>query len=134
MPISVADGENGWYRPDDAKACLEAAKEQLGDAVTWPIHIDVVYYSGSDSNINQNQAYKTVIEATLGTENVIVDLVESTTTDDFYASGYRAANGEQGNYDMFYGSGWGPDYGDPSTYLDTFLENGYMVKVIGLNN
>ena len=21
---------------------------------------------------------------------------------------------------MFYGSGWGPDYGDPSTYLDTF--------------
>ena len=35
---------------------------------------------------------------------------------------------------MFYGSGWGPDYGDPSTYLDTFrgLGAGYMCKVIGL--
>ena len=35
---------------------------------------------------------------------------------------------------MFYGSGWGPDYGDPSTYLDTFLGygQGYMTKVIGL--
>jgi ABC-type oligopeptide transport system substrate-binding subunit len=35
---------------------------------------------------------------------------------------------------MFYGSGWGPDYGDPSTYLDTFQGEGagYMTKVIGL--
>ena len=61
-------------------------------------------------------------------------LVEATTPEDFYASGYRASNGEAGNFDMFYGSGWGPDYGDPSTYIDTFLGEGagYMTKVIGL--
>ena len=31
-------------------------------------------------------------------------------------------------------SGWGPDYGDPQTYLDTFLPDyaGYMIKCIGL--
>jgi ABC-type oligopeptide transport system substrate-binding subunit len=31
-------------------------------------------------------------------------------------------------------SGWGPDYGDPQTYLDTFLPDGagYMVKCIGV--
>ena len=35
---------------------------------------------------------------------------------------------------MFYGSGWGPDYGDPCTYLNTFDYNvdGYMLKVVGL--
>ena len=63
-----------------------------------------------------------------------INLVEATTSEDYYASGYRASNGEAGNFDLFYGSGWGPDFGDPCTYLDTFLGNGagYMTKVIGL--
>ena len=102
--------------------------------MTWPIYIDNVYYSASDAQVAQANAYKQVIENTLGSENVVVNLVEATTREDFYACGYRASNGEAGNFDMFYGSGWGPDYGDPSTYLDTFLGEGagYMTKVIGL--
>ena len=61
-------------------------------------------------------------------------LTTTTTSADFYACGYRASNGAAGNFDMFYGSGWGPDYGDPSTYLDTFAGEGagYMTKVSGL--
>ena len=134
MVIDVHDGVNGWYHPDEAKACLEKAKAELGEAVNWPIHIDVVYYSASETITNECQAYKRVIEDCLGAENVVVDLVEATTTDDYYASGYRSPNGMSANYDMFFGSGWGPDYGDPSTYLDTFLGlgAGYMSKVIGL--
>lgn len=133
-PINVADGVNGWYNPEEAVKCLEAAKAELGDSVTWPIQIDVVYYSANDINTAQAAAYKSVIEACLGAENVVVNMIEATTSDDYYASGYRASNGEAGNFDMFYGSGWGPDYGDPSTYLDTFLGEGagYMTKVIGL--
>jgi ABC-type oligopeptide transport system substrate-binding subunit len=133
-PIKVDDMIDGWYNPTEAKKCLEAAKEELDGLVTFPIKIDVVYYSASDSITAQGQAYKKVIEGTLGAENVVVNLVEATTSADYYASGYRASNGEAGNYDMFYGSGWGPDYGDPSTYLDTFLGEGagYMCKTIGL--
>jgi len=133
-PVQVADGVNGWYHPEEAKAHLEAAKEALGDTVNWPIQLDIVYYSASDSNTAQANVVKESIESVLGTENVQINLVESTTTDDYYASGYRASNGEAGNFDIFYGSGWGPDYGDPSTYLDTFLGGGagYMTKVIGL--
>lgn len=132
--IKVADGENGWFLPDKAKEHLAAAKTALGDSVAWPIQIDIVYLSTSDTNTAQAAAYKKIIEGTLGAENVQVNLLEATTTEDFYASGYRAANGEAGNFDMFYGSGWGPDYGDPSTYLDTFQGEGagYMTKVIGL--
>ena len=132
--ITVADGTNGWFDLDYAKECLDAAKEELGDTVTWPIKIDVVYYSASDSNAAQANAYKEIMETNLGADNVVVNLVETTTADDFYACGYRASNGEAGNFDMFYGSGWGPDYGDPSTYLDTFLGGGagYMTKVVGL--
>jgi len=134
MPIDVHDGVNGWYRPDAAKAALEQAKAELGDAVNWPVHIEVVYYSGNETITNESQAYKSVIEACLGSENVVVDLIEATTIEDYYAAGYRAPDGEHADYDMFFGSGWGPDYGDPSTYLDTFLGNGagYMTKVIAL--
>ncbi len=133
-PIKVQDGIDGWYNPDAAKAALAAAKDELGDTVTWPIQIDVVYYSASDNNTAQAQAYKSVVEQCLGAENVQVNLIEATTSEDFYACGYRASNGEAGNFDMFYGSGWGPDYGDPSTYINTFLGEGagYMTKVIGL--
>jgi len=133
-PVQVADGIDGWYHPAEAKAALEAAKKELGNSVNWPIVIDVVYFSASVANTAQAQAYKQSIEGVLGAENVVINLVEATTSADYYASGYRASNGEAGNFDMFYGSGWGPDFGDPCTYLDTFRGNGagYMTKVIGL--
>ena len=133
-PVKVADGIDGWYHPEEAKAALAAAKAELGNTVSWPIIIEVVYYSASVANTAQAQAYKQSIEGTLGAENVTVNLVEATTSADYYASGYRASNGKAGNFDMFYGSGWGPDFGDPCTYLDTFRGYGvgYMTKVIGL--
>lgn len=131
--INVADGVNGWYNPEAAAAFMAAAVEELGDKVSYPIVIDVCYYSPSATQTGQAAAFKQSVEAALDGK-VQVNLVEATTTDDYYASGYRAANGEAGNFDMFYGSGWGPDYGDPSTYLDTFKGEGagYMTKVIGL--
>ena len=132
--INVADGVNGWFDAAAAKSYIEKAKAELGNSVEWPIHIDNVYYSANSIQVAQAQAVKQVIEAALGSENVVIDLVEATTSADFYASGYRASNGEAGNFDIFYGSGWGPDFGDPCTYLDTFLGAGagYMTKVIGL--
>ena len=133
-PVTVKDGVDGWYHPEEAKKYLELAKKELGNSVTWPIVIDDVYYGPSASQVAQANAYKQSIEGVLGAENVTVNLIEATTSADFYACGYRASNGEAGNFDIFYGSGWGPDYGDPCTYLDTFRGNGagYMTKVIGL--
>ena len=133
-PIVVKDGVDGWYNPDAAKAAFAKAKTALEGKVTFPIVIDIVYYSPSPNQVAQANAYKQSVEETLGAENVVVNLVEATVDTDYYACGYRAATGEDANYDMFYGSGWGPDYGDPSTYLDTFLGygKGYMTKVIGL--
>ena len=132
--VKVADAADGWFNPEAAKEYLAKAKEELGETVSWPIQIDVVYLGSSANNTAQAQAYKQKVEETLGADSVIVNLIEATTTEDFYACGYRASNGEAGNFDIFYGSGWGPDYGDPNTYLNTFLGGGagYMTKVIGL--
>ena len=38
------------------------------------------------------------------------------------------------NWDMYDWSGWGPDYGDPKTYVDVFdPDSGDMLKYQGLN-
>ena len=132
--VKVADGADGWFNAESAKKHLDKAVKDLGKSVTWPIQLDVVYYSASDSQVSQATAYKQLLEETLGSDHVKVNLVEATTSDDFYASGYRASTGEAGNFDVFYGSGWGPDFGDPCSYLDTFLGEGagYMTKICGL--
>ena len=135
--INVADGQNGWFNPSAAREALVKAVEELtamDPEITFPIQLDVVYYSPSASITAQAQAFKKGLETALGRNYVQVNLVETTTSGDYYACGYRAKSGLQGNFDIFYGSGWGPDYGDPSTYLDTFLGYGagYMTKIIGL--
>jgi len=132
--ITVKDGIDGWYAPEAAKAYLEAAKKELGKTVNWPVTIDIVYYSPNANQTAQAEATKKVIEDCLGADNVVVNLIEATVPADYYAVGYRAADGEAEGMDFFYGSGWGPDFGDPCTYLDTFLGDGagYMTKTIGL--
>jgi ABC-type oligopeptide transport system substrate-binding subunit len=138
LAINVQDGCDGWYNVEEAQERIAAAVAELAEEgvvidSTHKVVIDIFYYSASASQTNQANSYKRSVEAAIG-DFVEVRLVEANTTDDYYASGYRAANGAASNYDVFYGSGWGPDYGDPSTYLDTFLAegNGYMTKTIGL--
>ncbi|MCQ2981344.1 MAG: ABC transporter substrate-binding protein [Treponemataceae bacterium] len=132
--VNVADGVDGWYKPEEAKAAMTAAVKELGDTVTYPINIDIVYYSASDVQTAQLAVVKNSIESVLGADKVVVNMIEATTSNDYYACGYRAMTGEAENQDLFYGSGWGPDYGDPKTYLDTMkgYGGGYMSKVIGL--
>lgn len=138
LDINVKDGVNGWYNVDNAKATMAKAVEELAaDGLTInsdnKIHLDLFYLSTSDVQTKQATSYKQSVEAALG-DYVVVDLVECTTPDDYYNAGYYAPTGADGNYNVFYGSGWGPDYGDPSTYLDTFLPEGagYMTRTIGL--
>ena len=132
--VNCADGQDGWYKPEEARAYLQAARIELGGNVTWPIQIDLVYYGFSTANAEQAAAYKAAIEETLGKKYVIVNLVEATDSTDYYNCGYFVEKGEDTNTDMFYGSGWGPDYSDPSTFLNIFdpAVDGYMLRMTGL--
>ncbi len=135
--VEVADGKDGWYKPEEAKKYLEKAKEELAKAgVKWDkgASIEVVYLSTAANNTAQAKAYQQKFNEVFKDADIKVTLIEAKTSEDFYKVGYRAANGAALGADLFYGSGWGPDYADPSTYLDTFKPNGdgYMTKVIGL--
>jgi len=136
--IGSSDGFDGWYNREAAVAELAAAVEELAAigievSAANPIYIDLPYFSGSEAYGNRANAYKQSIESVLGGA-VIVNLCECVDSAAWYYAGYYTSYGYEGNYDMYDVSGWGPDYGDPQTYLDTFLPDyaGYMVKCIGL--
>ena len=135
--MGSTDGFDGWYNADNAKAEMEIAIKELKEVGVYidaenPIQIDLPYYSASESRTNMAQVYKQSLESIL--EGVKVNLTECVTSDEWYYCGYYTESGNEANYDMYDLSGWGPDYGDPQTYLDTFLDEyaGYMVKCIGI--
>lgn len=136
--IGSSDGFDGWYNADYAKAELETAIAELKEAGIEiskenPIHLNFPYYSASETFTNRANAFKQSLESTLD-GLVILDLIACETSDDWYYAGYYTDYGYEANYSMYDVSGWGPDYGDPATYLDTFLPEfaGYMIKCIGI--
>ncbi len=133
-----SDGYDGWYNVENAKAELEQAIKDLKDAgitvdASNPIYIDLPYFSASTRWTNMANAYKQSVESTLEGK-VIVNLVACADADEWQNAGYYTENGAEANYHVYDLSGWGPDYGDPSSYLDTMLPDyaGYMTKCIGI--
>lgn len=136
--VGSSGGFDGWYNVDNAKAEMEIAIKELGEAGIKiskenPIKIEYPFYQGYAPYANKAAAYEQSVEATFGG---MVDIVlnGSDAIADWYYCGYYTDDGSQANYDMYDFSGWGPDYRDPATYLDTFLPDGVgsMTKCVGL--
>ena len=131
-------GFDGWYNADYAKAELELAVAALAEAgvtvdAKHPIQIDYPYFSTNANYTARANALKQGIETVLEGK-VQINLVACDTSHQWQYAGYYTVDGTQSNYDVYDLSGWGPDYGDPQTYLDTMLPdyNGYMTKCLGL--
>ena len=133
--IDLNDGHDAWYNPELAKTFAERAKEELGDSVSeWPIHIDVPVYAASENQKNMQLAMKKSIEDAIG-EYVVIDLqfLEGNSSV-YYSSFYNQPTGEENSIDLVFGAGWGPDYGDPLTYLHCFdVHDGDMLNYSGIN-
>lgn len=133
--IDLNDGHDAWYNPELAKTFAERAKEELGDSVSeWPIHIDVPVYAASENQKNMQLAMKKSIEDAIG-DYVVIDLqfLEGNSSV-YYSSFYNQPTGEDNSIDLVFGAGWGPDYGDPLTYLHCFdIKDGDMLNYSGIN-
>lgn len=133
--IDLNDGHDAWYNPELAKTFAERAKEELGDSVSeWPIHIDVPVYAASENQKNMQLAMKKSIEDAIG-DYAVIDLqfLEGNSSV-YYSSFYNQPTGEDNSIDLVFGAGWGPDYGDPLTYLHCFdVHDGDMLNYSGIN-
>lgn len=132
-------GFDGWYNEEYAKAELKKAQSELlalyGVTVDTdnPVVIDYPYLSSNTSYSARANALKQNIEEVLGGV-VKINLIACNDGKEWQYAGYNTASGMESNYDLYDLSGWGPDYGDPATYLDTMLSGGagYMTKCLGM--
>lgn len=129
-------GFDGWYNAENAMeelklAMAELKKQGVDLEKDGPIHLDLPAFISSQIYYNRAFSYKKSLANALG-KYVTVDLAGATTSGDWYNAGYYTDYGYQANYDLYDVSGWGPDFGDPSSYLDTLTEGGYMTKCLGI--
>ncbi len=132
-----SDTFDGWFSIDNAreemqKAIEELAAEGVEVSAEKPIYIDYPYQSNSEVYVNQAQVVlKCITESLEG--KVVINLIPAATQSEWYDTAYNTNYADEANYDISDTAGWGPDYGDPKTYLDTFIDViGYNLKSLGL--
>lgn len=131
-------GFDGWMNPSESKKEMALAVEELGALglnITKenPIQIDVTYASNMPTYTNRAQVLKQSIEA--NTDGLVqVNLVAAVDGKEWQNAVYYFESGSEANFDLNDYTGWGPDFGDPSTYLDTLMPygDGSMSKSFGV--
>jgi len=130
--VILTDGKDTIYNSQKAKAAFEKAKSELqSKGVTFPIHLDVPVEQTDVVAVQQTNSMKQSIEETLGTENVVVDVLQMTDNEKESITS-QAKVPTQKDYDLN-GTGWGPDYQDPATYLNILdAKKGSALKHLGI--
>ena len=130
--VDLSEGQDSIYNPEKAQAELAKAKTELN--VSWPIILDILVDEANPSNISQASSLEQSIEASLGVENV--DIQIHPVDDDTYTGSSYTSNGPQDAcWDISTSTGWGYDYVDPKSYLSIFSPvNGDVIRnSMGLN-
>ena len=130
--FNLADSQDPYFNLPLAKAQMALAKTALEKAgVTFPVVIDILGNGASVNNMKTRMAFKTMLETAFpGLVQVNIQVAADAKQ---YQKGFYTNKTAAGtNYDMNIGSGWGPDYGDPKTYVATLSPiNGDLLKGLG---
>ena len=130
--VTLTDGKATIYNSAKAKSAFEKAKSDLqSKGVSFPIHLDIPVEQTDVVAVQQTNSLKQSIEETLGTENVIIDVLQMTDNEKESITS-QAKVPTQKDYDLN-GTGWGPDYQDPATYLNILdAKKGSALKHLGI--
>lgn len=101
-----------------AKDYMQKAVEELGDTVEWPIKVIMPYNTGGSSNAMKAQVIEQQLENLFGADLIDVYIMP------YPPSGYLSSTRRAGKY-SFMEVNWGPDYADPHTYTEMFIEGTY---------
>lgn len=133
LNMNLEDAQDGYFNKEKAQAkFVEAKKELEAQGVTFPIHLDLPVDQVNKTLLSGTNSIKQSIESTLGSENVVVDVIQLS-TDDYTNATAQAPTPADHDYDLNL-DGWSADYQDPSTYLNPFnAEDGFYLKILGLD-
>ena len=116
--VNLDDAQDGLYNPEKAESEFAKAKTALqAEGVQFPIHLDMPVDQTNTTKVQRVQSLKQSLEATLGTDNVVVD-IQQLQKDEVLNVTYFAETVAGEDWDLSDNVGWSPDYIDPSTYLD----------------
>ena len=131
--MNLEDAQDGYFNKEKAQAQFAEAKKELeSQGVSFPIHLDLPVDQVNKTLLSGTNSIKQSIESTLGSENVVVDVIQLS-TDDYINATAQAPTPADHDYDLNL-DGWSADYQDPSTYLNPFnSEDGFYLKILGLD-
>ena len=125
----IIEGADPVFDVAKAKAYLEAAKQELISSGTlteadFPIKVDLIADMSVETQAFEQAMYAKLEEAGAGIIKLQQNVPESSDQNADWGS-------ISCNYDFSMWSGWGPDYADPQTYLNTMAIDGDMVEMLG---
>lgn len=130
--FDLSDSQDPYYDLAVAQAAMAKAKTELeAEGVTFPVVIEVLANGAAQKNYNTRLAFETLMEKAFpGLVDIAITVAPDSQT---YLAGFYTNKTAAGtNYDINIGSGWGPDYGDPKTYVQTLSPiNGDLLKGMG---
>ena len=132
--VELKDGQSAYYDADKAAEYFAKSKTALeAEGVEFPIHLDLPMVETSTVNVNKAKSLKASVEKSLGSDNVVVD-IQLASEDAYNTATYLVENAADSDFDISTASGWGPDYQDPSTYLNIYnSKSGDVLTTLGLD-
>lgn len=126
----LSDGADPFLSKEEALAYIEKAK---AEGVEFPVHLDMLVVDTSKRLTNQGQAMKKAVE--LNTDGQIIVELVMRSADVVTNIAYRNDDPAKMDYDISTFTGWGPDFADPKSFVDTqSAKTGYYLKAMGLQN
>ena len=127
------DGVNAYYNADKAKEFFAKARQELELKDSDVIVLDFPVDATNTVMVAQSQILKANLEQVFENK-LVINLVQHKDYYTYLYSNYFVDSASEMNYDFDISSGWGPDHGDPSTYLNTFLPYGDMIRLCGIQD
>ena len=130
------DRENSYFNKATALDLAKKAKTELEkEGVTFPVHIDYLCYNADSSLLAQAQLLRRIVEKTLNNdcEFIEINIQGTSSMSNYETSHFLAPTGADMNFDLSSGTGWGPEYGDPATFLNTLAWEGELFNNLGFD-
>lgn len=126
--VKLEDGQYPWLSKEDALAYIEKAK---AEGIEFPIHLDYPVIETRKDLVDKASSIKDSVNKNTDGQIIIEPILKD--KDTITAVTFLIEDPATADYDISTFSGWGPDFADPKSFVDTYSgKNGSYLKNMGL--